>query len=196
MPDRKWRDEGYAKYADVRREGGLQTRHDGRAATSAAASSATWTGGDNVNLAVGQGDLQATPLQVAVAYAALANGGTIVTPAPRQGDRGRQRRHAAGVPHQAPPQDQDRPSATATAVLDGLRRAAQEEEGTSADVFKGWPMDEYPVYGKTGTAERQPEPRPGVVRLLRQGQGDARSSSSSPSRRAASARPPRHPRRA
>ena len=43
-------------------------------------------------------------------------------------------------------------------VLDGLRRAAGEEEGTSADVFKGWPMKEFPVYGKTGTAERQPNP--------------------------------------
>ena len=40
----------------------------------------TWTTGDNVNLAVGQGDLQATPLQVAVAYSALANNGTIVKP--------------------------------------------------------------------------------------------------------------------
>ena len=26
--------------------------------------------------------------------------------------------------------------------------------GTSDDVFKGWPQDRYPVYGKTGTAER------------------------------------------
>jgi penicillin-binding protein 2 len=39
-----------------------------------------WSVGDNVNLAVGQGDLQADPLQMAVAYAAIANGGTVVTP--------------------------------------------------------------------------------------------------------------------
>ena len=39
-----------------------------------------WTPGDNINLAVGQGDLQADPLQMAVAYSAIANGGRIVTP--------------------------------------------------------------------------------------------------------------------
>ncbi|MFL5835443.1 MAG: penicillin-binding protein 2, partial [Solirubrobacteraceae bacterium] len=39
-----------------------------------------WTIGDNVNLAVGQGDLQATPLQMAVAYATIINSGRVPTP--------------------------------------------------------------------------------------------------------------------
>ena len=41
--------------------------------------------------------------------------------------------------------------------MGGLRNAASAEDGTSADVFKGWPK-RYPVYGKTGTAERAPNP--------------------------------------
>ena len=43
------------------------------------------------------------------------------------------------------------------AIMDGLRGAASDEDGTSADVFKGFPQD-LPVYGKTGTAERAPNP--------------------------------------
>ena len=39
-----------------------------------------WTPGNSINLAIGQGDLEATPLQLAVTYAAIANGGKIVTP--------------------------------------------------------------------------------------------------------------------
>ena len=39
-----------------------------------------WSAGDNVQLATGQGDLQTNPLQMAIAYAAIANGGTVVTP--------------------------------------------------------------------------------------------------------------------
>ena len=39
-----------------------------------------WSVGDNINFSIGQGDLQATPLQMAVAYAAIANGGTVVQP--------------------------------------------------------------------------------------------------------------------
>src|SRR5258705_1085347 len=39
-----------------------------------------WSVGDNINLAVGHGDLEADPLQMAVAYAALGNGGTVLRP--------------------------------------------------------------------------------------------------------------------
>ena len=57
-----------------------------------------WSGGDNVNLAVGQGDLQATPLQLATAYATIANGGRVVTPASRPAGRGRRGPPARGDP--------------------------------------------------------------------------------------------------
>jgi len=39
-----------------------------------------WWDGDTYNLSIGQSDLQVTPLQVAVAYLAIANGGTIYKP--------------------------------------------------------------------------------------------------------------------
>ena len=79
VPDSDWRDKGFAAYEKCRKKAGLgyQTQ---AALYKCGGIDKTWTTGDSVNLAVGQGDLQATPLQVAVAYSALANGGTIVTP--------------------------------------------------------------------------------------------------------------------
>ncbi len=39
-----------------------------------------WWDGDTYNLSIGQSDLQVTPIQVATAYAAIANGGTLYKP--------------------------------------------------------------------------------------------------------------------
>jgi penicillin-binding protein 2 len=111
-----------------------------------------WSAGDNVNLAVGQGDLQADPLQMAVAYATIANGGTVPRPHVAM-----QVEDAAGrVLREIEPRPARRveidPEWRET-ILAGLHDAAQSGSGTSYGVFGGFPV---PVAGKTGTAERPP----------------------------------------
>jgi penicillin-binding protein 2 len=109
-----------------------------------------WRAGDNINLAVGQGDLQATPLQMAVAYSALANGGEVVTP-----HIGEQVESVTGEVLQeirpAPRRTLDISPATRETIMTGLTRAAMEQGGTSYQVFGNFPFN---VAGKTGTAER------------------------------------------
>src|SRR3954447_22619639 len=109
-----------------------------------------WTPGDNINLAVGQGDLHANPLQMAVAYAAIANGGKVL--APRVGMRIEDSSGRALQELQAPAERRLKIKPEfRQAILDGLRGAASQPGGTSASVFKGFPI---PVAGKTGTAEK------------------------------------------
>jgi len=155
VPDRKWRDGAYERYQECVEKAGL-TPGTTAALYECGGVERGWSTGDNVNLAVGQGDLQATPLQVAVAYSALANGGTIVTP-----HLGKAIEDGNGIPLQQlrakPKRKVKIPEAHRDAILDGLRAAANDEGGTSSDVFAGWPK-EHTVYGKTGTAERQPNP--------------------------------------
>jgi penicillin-binding protein 2 len=113
-----------------------------------------WTVGDNVNLAVGQGDLQASPLQMAVAYAAIENGGRVVRPhlgvAVEDNSTGREIQKIDPGTARRVKMD---PGARA-AILQGLHAATSADGGTSADVFKGWNQSAFPVYGKTGTAQR------------------------------------------
>jgi penicillin-binding protein 2 len=105
-----------------------------------------WNQGDNVNLAVGQGDVMVTPLQLARAYAALANGGTLVTP--HLGGRvvnvnGKTVRRIKPQPtRHLPISDENR-----SVILGGLERAAMEPGGTSYPVMGGFP---FAVAGKTG----------------------------------------------
>ena len=111
-----------------------------------------WSAGDNVNLAVGQGDLQAAPLQMAVAYATIAAGGTVPRPhvAMQVEDAaGRVLREIEPPPARNVSIDPE----WRQTILAGLHDAAQAPGGTSYGVFGGFPV---PVAGKTGTAERPP----------------------------------------
>jgi penicillin-binding protein 2 len=145
IPDRQWRERLN------RREEACRPRNKG--IPCYALDIRPFNVGDNVNLAVGQGELQATPLQMAVAYATIANGGKVVRP-----HLGLEVEDGQGRLIQRIERDAARrvkfSAAHRQALMDGLRAAAGAPGGTSTDVFAGWPHDRLPVYGKTGTAER------------------------------------------
>jgi penicillin-binding protein 2 len=108
-----------------------------------------WSVGDNINLSVGQGDLLANPLQMAVAYGAVANGGRVLRP--RLGLRIEDATGRALQELDAPTARRVKLSPeTRTSILEGLRGAASAPGGTSTPVFQDFPI---PVAGKTGTAE-------------------------------------------
>ena len=121
----------------------------GKHASCGIADGRPWSVGDNVNLAVGQGDVQVTPLQLAVVYGALANGGTVVRP-----HLGLDIQTSDGTVLQNinPPPARHidiNPFYLAT-IRQGLRDAASQPGGTSYDVMGNFPEQ---VYGKTGTAQ-------------------------------------------
>jgi penicillin-binding protein 2 len=113
-----------------------------------------WSVGDNINLAVGQGDLEADPLQMAVAYAALGNGGKVLTP-----HLGDDVESATGrVIEEIRPADRRQihiAPMTRNTIMTGLTRAAMEPGGTSYPIFGHFP---FAVAGKTGTAQRPNQP--------------------------------------
>jgi penicillin-binding protein 2 len=108
-----------------------------------------WTPGNSLNLAIGQGDLEATPLQLAVTYAAVANGGSIVQPHIGKKIVDPQGKMVRDL-QTAKPRRLDISQSTLDVVRSGLYDAANAPTGTSAAVFAGYPIK---VAGKTGTAQ-------------------------------------------
>jgi penicillin-binding protein 2 len=108
-----------------------------------------WTEGQTINLAIGQGRLQVSPLQLAVAYSALINGGKVVRPHVAQAVIKGRTRHML---HFKPVRTL-KLSPYTSAIRQGLYEAANDPGGTSQPVFAGFPIK---VAGKTGTAEPDP----------------------------------------
>jgi penicillin-binding protein 2 len=117
-----------------------------------------WYPADDILMAVGQGGMAVTPLQLANGYAAFANGGTLWKP------------HIAKAVN-APSTDPAVPPATVSAyspeairqvevdpyvraqMLAGFEGVTSDEKGTAFAPFQGFPLDIIPVAGKTGTAQ-------------------------------------------
>ena len=111
-----------------------------------------WAVGDNIQLSIGQGDLQASPLQMALGYSALGNGGTVYRPKLLR----RVEDVAGRVKTEIEPEALRKisiPAQARASIMEGLNLAAQAPEGTSYPVFGGFPVK---IAGKTGTAERPP----------------------------------------
>lgn len=110
-----------------------------------------WATGDAVNLAIGQGFLQATPLQIATAYAAIANGGYVLQPyivseivrldgaAEIVGERVEKGRLPVS-------------GATLAALQAALR--SQTSDPSGAGSYRVFGDMTWPIAGKTGTAQR------------------------------------------
>lgn len=109
----------------------------------------SWLEGDAVNMAIGQGYVQVTPLQMANIFAAIANGGQFYRPSviDRIGAGG-------GAPEEPLPIQENGQlpisPETLASMRQGLWEVTHEQYGTATHRFVGLPIH---VAGKTGTAE-------------------------------------------
>lgn len=111
------------------------------------------TAGQSANLAVGQGLMLATPLQIANSYAALANGGSVYSPMLAEAvvdavsedvlvDFRPRLIHELYMP----------PEFYEPLIL-GLAGVTANEKGTAVEAFENFPLNRFAVLGKTGTIE-------------------------------------------
>lgn len=106
-----------------------------------------WTQGNLVSLAIGQGELGVSPLQMARYVAALANGGTLHQPHAVRFMNNKRTNTIEEVPHAQTPVNMS--AATMELIREGMRRVVQEPGGTAGLArVKG-----IESAGKTGTAE-------------------------------------------
>jgi len=151
IPTPHWRDAGYSRFERCKNR--KKPTYEQITQGICGFIDRPWSVGDNVNLAVGQGDLQASPLQLAVAYAGIATDHVV---RPHLGQR---IENSAGQVTQQleepKPRDLGIPGEYRSAILDGLRGAASEPGGTSTPVFQSFPIQ---IAGKTGTAEHTGRP--------------------------------------
>lgn len=125
-----------------------------------------WSSGDTINVSIGQGFFQASPLQLALNTAAIANGGKIYRPllVKEFVDDNQKRLEKINVELK---RDMKVNKKYLDIVREGMRRVVNNETGTAnrtqipgtSDFVSKWPLsnpkgeDPITIAGKTGTAE-------------------------------------------
>ncbi|MBW3605493.1 MAG: penicillin-binding protein 2 [Actinobacteria bacterium] len=155
VPGRSWRRRYWQEHHDTycaRAEQAADTNVRTLLTELCGPDGARWRGGDAVNLSIGQGDLLATPLQVATSLSTVANGGTVWRPRVAAAVR-----HPDGLVDEIPAQAVARnplDAAALTVLREGLE-GVTAPGGTAGDALAGAAL---PVAGKTGTAESATQP--------------------------------------
>lgn len=110
-----------------------------------------WVPGGNILLMIGSGYVTVTPLQLATAYAALANEGRICEPHVVDhivDVNGTTVKKVGGRCDRTLPYSREQ----LNYIMGALTQVPVS--GTAASAFAGFPLSEYPIAGKTGTAFR------------------------------------------
>lgn len=122
----------------------------------------TWVPGQEIQEAIGQGEDEVTPLQLADAYAAFANGGTLYEPriALAVEEPGTNGRPNGKIVRLFGPKVKDHvqmpDAAGRAAMLAGFEGVTSNPAGTAYGAFTNFPLSQIPVAGKTGTAQVGP----------------------------------------
>ncbi len=110
-----------------------------------------WYPGDTVNMAIGQGDILTTPLQMAYLYAGIANGGKFMKPHVMKQLENSDGKLTKAADTEVAAEITIDPTIRQN-VVNALMRVVQGN-GTAAATFEGFPVAQIPVAGKTGTSE-------------------------------------------
>ncbi|MBW8703438.1 Penicillin-binding protein 2 [Streptomyces sp. MBT84] len=151
VPDREWKQ----KYWEANKDSWCRTgKKDGdyvqKIAYENCLEGNKMREGDSINYSIGQGDTLLTPIQEAVIYSAISNGGTMWNPTIGKAVISADGKHVSEI----------KPKSHGKLPIDQKTRDVMEEalagvvtRGTAAWKFGGWPQDKIALHAKTGTAE-------------------------------------------
>ena len=111
-----------------------------------------WREGDALNASIGQGDTAVTPLQMAMVYAAIANGGTVYEPKLVKAIVSADGQQVREIPSVASNEITGARAQRAIRFLQDTLPGVTTS-GSAREPFAGFPLSQIPIASKTGSAQ-------------------------------------------